>query len=98
MSFFIGILWLLRYYKMNIMSFNLRRLIMPKRSESYFNQKTSDDFRCGIYRNFSSLDEILIELFNSESANYEVQTLVNTTIISERVPEKVIGKLLISNL
>ena len=47
----------------------------------------------GIYRYFSNLDDILIELINWKSVNCDVKTLVDTAILSEEIPEKIIGKL-----
>lgn len=47
----------------------------------------------GIYRYFSNLDEILIELINWKSPEYDVQTLVDAIILSNHAPEKVIGEL-----
>lgn len=47
----------------------------------------------GIYRYFSNLDEILIELINQKSVECDVKTLVDAAILSDNVPEKVIGEL-----
>lgn len=47
----------------------------------------------GIYRYFSNLDEILIELINCKSDKCDVKTLVDTAISSDNAPEKVVGEL-----
>lgn len=47
----------------------------------------------GIYRYFSNLDDILIALINWKSANCDVKILVNSAILSDDIPEKIIGKL-----
>jgi AcrR family transcriptional regulator len=47
----------------------------------------------GIYRYFSNLDEILIELINQRMKRYDVKALVNAAMISDDVPEKVIGEI-----
>lgn len=47
----------------------------------------------GIYRYFSNLDEILIQLINQKSVKCEIKTLVDAAILSDNTPEKVIGKL-----
>lgn len=47
----------------------------------------------GIYRYFSNLDEILIELINWKSVKCDVKTLVDSAILSDNIPEKVISEL-----
>ena len=46
-----------------------------------------------IYRYFSNIDEILIALLNRESVAIKVEALVDSAILSDDVPEKVIGEL-----
>jgi len=48
----------------------------------------------GIYRYYSNIDEILIELINRESVIYDVKSLVDEVISSDKAPERVIGEIL----
>lgn len=47
----------------------------------------------GIYRYFSNLTDILVALITRDSECYDVKTLVDTAISSDKVPEKVIGEI-----
>lgn len=46
-----------------------------------------------IYRYFSNLDEILLELINQRRIAYDVKTAVDAAIASDHVPEQIIGTL-----
>lgn len=47
----------------------------------------------GIYRYFTNLDEILIALINWKRVKFDVKALADDAILSDSVPEKVIGEL-----
>jgi AcrR family transcriptional regulator len=48
----------------------------------------------GIYRYYSNLDEVLIDLINRETLLYDIKTLVDAAISSGSAPEKVIADIL----
>jgi AcrR family transcriptional regulator len=47
-----------------------------------------------IYRYFSNLDDILVELINQKSTIYDIKELVDTAVSSNCIPEKIISEII----